>query len=147
MKNKKGFTLIEIIIVIIIIGVLAALALPKLTKKVSESKSAQILTTIGAYARALDGCYQLAQAAADCQDYGAAGIGIADPNAGAFSYTAPSAFPVGHVLVGTCAAVAGGCAAASTITAAVVCAVGDGCTINSANSWVKTGDFSNLKLR
>ena len=43
MKVKKGFTLIEIMIVVVIIGVLAGLAIPRFTKasrkaKVSEAK-------------------------------------------------------------------------------------------------------------
>ncbi|NLE65660.1 MAG: prepilin-type N-terminal cleavage/methylation domain-containing protein, partial [Elusimicrobia bacterium] len=42
--NKKGFTLIEILIVIIIVGILASLALPKLTRKIGEAKAAEATT-------------------------------------------------------------------------------------------------------
>ncbi|MCD6418669.1 prepilin-type N-terminal cleavage/methylation domain-containing protein [bacterium] len=38
MKNRKGFTLIEIMIVVVIIGVLAGLAIPRFTKASRKSK-------------------------------------------------------------------------------------------------------------
>ena len=38
--NKKGFTLIEIIIVIVILGVLATLALPRLAAQVDAAEAA-----------------------------------------------------------------------------------------------------------
>ncbi len=49
MKNKKGFTLIEILVVVLIIGVLGSLALPQYLKSVEKSKYAEaeeILQTI-----------------------------------------------------------------------------------------------------
>ncbi len=59
MKNKKGFTLIEIIIVIIIIGVLAALALPKLSNQVNVSKAAEAYNTLGTIMRKVSECYTM----------------------------------------------------------------------------------------
>ncbi len=38
MKNKKGFTLIEIMLVVIILGVLAAMVVPKLTGRSDEAR-------------------------------------------------------------------------------------------------------------
>ncbi|MGI5891678.1 MAG: prepilin-type N-terminal cleavage/methylation domain-containing protein [Bacillota bacterium] len=38
MKNKKGFTLVEIIVVLVIIAVLAAIAIPALTGYIDRSK-------------------------------------------------------------------------------------------------------------
>ncbi|MDP8211684.1 MAG: prepilin-type N-terminal cleavage/methylation domain-containing protein [Candidatus Zapsychrus exili] len=49
MSNKKGFTLIEIIIVIIIVGAIAGLALPRfgLTfEKIKSQEGVQILTSV-----------------------------------------------------------------------------------------------------
>ena len=56
-QNKKGFTLLEIIIVIIIIGVLAALALPRLFKTVEFSRSAEALNSFTVIRGAMERCY------------------------------------------------------------------------------------------
>lgn len=57
MKNKGGFTLLEIIIVIIIIGVLASLALPRLFSTVEFSRSAEALASFATIRGALERCY------------------------------------------------------------------------------------------
>ena len=55
--NKKGFTLIEIIIVIVILGVLATLALPRLSAQVGASEAAEAMQFFGAIKRAAMSCY------------------------------------------------------------------------------------------
>jgi prepilin-type N-terminal cleavage/methylation domain-containing protein len=55
--NKKGFTLIEIIIVIVILGVLATLALPRLTAQVTAAEAAEAMQFFGPIKRAAMNCY------------------------------------------------------------------------------------------
>ena len=50
--NKKGFTLIEILVAVIIIGVLAAIALPSYMRSMEKSKAANPIANLSTIARA-----------------------------------------------------------------------------------------------
>ena len=45
MKNKKGFTLIELLAVIIILGILMIIAIPSVTKYISDSRKSSYVDT------------------------------------------------------------------------------------------------------
>ena len=45
---KKGFTLIEVLIVVIILGILATIAIPQFAKTVERSRNGEATTIIGA---------------------------------------------------------------------------------------------------
>ena len=55
-KNNKGFTLIEIIIVIVILGILATLAVPKITGQMKTAEAAEAMNIFGAIRRAASDC-------------------------------------------------------------------------------------------
>lgn len=91
--NKKGFTLIEIIVVIIIIGVLASLALPRLFSTVDSSKAAEALRIAPAIREAAERCLIATTTDTNCITGanvpvwgGATGIDLANPG-GIFTYT------------------------------------------------------------
>lgn len=54
MKNRKGFTLIELIVVIVIIGILAAVLIPRLTGFTDKAETTQAVVWAKELATALD---------------------------------------------------------------------------------------------
>jgi len=53
-RDKRGFTLVELLIVMVIIGMLAALVYPRLTSKVSKGKQSAAKAQIALLGQALD---------------------------------------------------------------------------------------------
>ena len=49
MKNKKGFTLVELLAVIVILGLLMAIAIPSVTKYITQSRKKTLSASIHAY--------------------------------------------------------------------------------------------------
>lgn len=47
MRNEKGFTLIELVMVIVLLGILAAVAIPKFLDLSTEAKSAALKGVVG----------------------------------------------------------------------------------------------------
>ena len=88
LKNRSGFTLLEILVVIIIVGVLASVAMPTLFKNVERSRATEALNTLGIMKRSMDGCsMQFNNQYNNCSTYNA--IAMTDPgtNAGThFTY-------------------------------------------------------------
>jgi prepilin-type N-terminal cleavage/methylation domain-containing protein len=76
---KKGFTLLEILVVIIIVGVLAAVALPSLFRTIEQSRAAEALHTAGIIIRSIQACsFQFNGETANCVTFDS--IGMSDPS-------------------------------------------------------------------
>ncbi|MGI2225695.1 pilin [Shewanella frigidimarina] len=57
-RNAKGFTLIELMIVVAIIGILAAIALPAYQDYTKKAKFSEVVTYVGAARSAVELCFQ-----------------------------------------------------------------------------------------
>ncbi len=84
--GKKGFTLIELVMVIVIIGILAAVAIPKFMDLQNEAKVARCQADVGAIRTGISGWYAKyhvssnntcpSNNAADCVAVGVNGTGF-----------------------------------------------------------------------
>ncbi len=95
--NRKGFTLIELIIVVIIIGILAAIAAPMMSGNVIKAKRSEAVAALGAL-RTAQRCYFAEKSIyvsslADLSSY----VGTGDINGKYFNSTAYSVTNTGDV--------------------------------------------------
>jgi prepilin-type N-terminal cleavage/methylation domain-containing protein len=75
-RMRKGFTLIEIIIVIVILGVLATLALPKLSGQIAAADAAEAMMSFGSIKRAVMSCYDTLGNFSGCATQSAIGVDV-----------------------------------------------------------------------
>ncbi len=80
-NTKKGFTLVEVLIVVVIIAILASLIVPRMLAQTEKAKAAEALQMVGAIKRAAERYYDFHG------NFGTVGSAIqSDPTAG---YTGP----------------------------------------------------------
>lgn len=84
LKNKKGFTLVELIVVLVILAILAALLVPALTGYIDRANNQAIITKTRSLV--------MAAQTLESEAYGKAKVG---PDGTTLTYTHPSASEVG----------------------------------------------------
>lgn len=67
-QRQSGFTLIELVIVIVIIGILAAVAIPRLTEAASEARKAKQQAVLGMLKGAWGSAYAIKKAGPTCAE-------------------------------------------------------------------------------
>ena len=142
--KKKGFTLIEIIIVIVILGIMASLALPKLINAIDKGQVPAALGQMGKMVRDIDSCCQVNQDATKCADFGSIGVTTST----ATTYDPGSTSPWTYYLSGTtlaaeCAKATGKCLNAGTITFTLV----EGTSGASVSAKSGSGAFNGFSFR
>lgn len=82
MKNQKGFTLIELMIVIAIIGILAAIAIPAYGNYVKRAKFTEVIQATAAVKLATEICYQQTNSLSECDSAAKVDYDLQSANAG-----------------------------------------------------------------
>jgi MSHA pilin protein MshA len=86
--NKKGFTLIELVMVIVIIGILAAVAIPKFISLRDEANRAVCQSNVGAIRTAISNFYAKCNINQSCADNVSCDPNTCFPDAAELDYNA-----------------------------------------------------------
>jgi prepilin-type N-terminal cleavage/methylation domain-containing protein len=101
--TRKGFTLLELIIVIIIVGAIASLALPRFFRVVEFSRSTEALVAMSAIRQALERCYIMKSGTyIGCGNF--AGMSLDDPGTlpnAHFTYSVANQSATGYKITAT----------------------------------------------
>ena len=90
LKDKKGFSLIEIVVVLIIVGIAAAIALPSYFNWVTNSQASEAVMTLKSIGDAIEACMSANNNPANCAGTAENGCaGVTSPN---FTYSCSSSF-------------------------------------------------------
>ena len=92
LSNRKGFTLVELLVVISIIGILSAIAIPKFTDSTKTARGAKIQADL----RTMESAFQIYYASAGSYPGGiasltAANLLVAEPSAPVGDWKTPNA--------------------------------------------------------
>jgi type II secretion system protein G len=87
--NRKGFTLMELLVVVLIIGILSAIAMPQYLKSVEKARASEAVTMLGAIGNAIDR-YRMSNVDGSCTGISPDALDVVAPNAKNFTYTIPS---------------------------------------------------------
>ena len=109
LKNKSGFTLLEVIIVIIIVGVLASLALPRFFSTVEYSRGTEAMSALATVRQSIERCYLMRRDYGSCTSF--ATLDVENPEAvpnAHFMYVIASGVATEYTITATRASTEGG---------------------------------------